>query len=285
MKHATVRWTIHILALCVLGPIAGLLIASLHAPDGGPHATLLLNTQPAVGVLMGLLAFSLAAALAFLAAKLVDARAGLFAAGVVLAWAAARSGRVDVILRAQNTSSPLIMLAVEGLLVGLLGVLIAIGVYAIAKPTEQLPASEPAPFFKVLGAAARRAVRAPGITIALPVAVVAGAAAAWIVATSALKGQAIAAGFVAGIIGGAAGRIADVRTPGQTFMIAIGILAIVAPISALIFQRGVGPVEAAYDATLFALTRVAPLDWVAGGLLGVPLGVAWAGSMIEKRAA
>jgi hypothetical protein len=34
---------------------------------------------------------------------------------------------------------------------------------------------------------------------------------------------------------------------------------------------------------MFTLSWIAPLDWIAGGLIGVPLGVSWAASLIDKR--
>jgi hypothetical protein len=42
-------------------------------------------------------------------------------------------------------------------------------------------------------------------------------------------------------------------------------------------------VAAARMGTLFPLATVTPLHWAAGGLFGVPMGVAWAASMMEKK--
>jgi len=58
MKQTTTRWSVYLLALFLLGPVAGLLVASLRAPDGGHDATLLVNTTPVMGVIKGLLAIA-----------------------------------------------------------------------------------------------------------------------------------------------------------------------------------------------------------------------------------
>lgn len=283
MRTAITRWSVYLLALCALGPLAGLMIASLRASDGGLATTLLVNTAPALGMAYGLASFVLAGVIGALGARFVDARTGLLAAGITLAWAAGRGGQVDVIVRAAESASPLITMAIEGAIVGVMGVLLAAFIYALGKPEEQVEGVEKPKLAQVIPAAVKRSVIAPGLLLALPVAIVIGGAGAWLVAMSPLKGQTIAAAIVAGIIGGAAGRIADYRIPAQSLMVAIGVLAAAGPLTAFVFKVGGSPVEAAYAGKMFTLSWIAPLDWIAGGLIGVPLGVSWAASLIDKR--
>jgi hypothetical protein len=259
------------------------LVASLRAHDGGLATTLLVNSTPIRGLVYALASFILAGVMGALGARFVDARTGLLAAGITLAWPAGRAGQVDVILRAAESASPLVTMAIEGAIVGVLGILLASFIYALGKPKEQVAGVDKPTLARVLPAAVRRAFVGPGLLIALPVAIVIGAAGAWLIALSPLKGQTISAAIVAGVIGGAAGRIADYRIPAQSLMVAIAILATVGPLTAFIFKTGASPVEAAYAGRMFALSWIAPLDWVAGGLIGVPLGVSWAASLIEKR--
>ena len=65
-------------------------------------------------------------------------------------------------------------------------------------------------------------------------------------------------------------------------VIPIAVLAIVGPLSGEALASS-GVVATTYKGNLFPLANISALDWIAGGLLGIPLGVAWAGSMIEKR--
>jgi hypothetical protein len=41
MKQSIIRWSMYAGAFFIAGPIAGMMVASVRAPDGGPDATLL----------------------------------------------------------------------------------------------------------------------------------------------------------------------------------------------------------------------------------------------------
>jgi hypothetical protein len=60
------------------------------------------------------------------------------------------------------------------------------------------------------------------------------------------------------------------------------VLAIVGPISGAIAQSST-IVADMYAGNLMPLAAPLPLDWVAGFFVGVPMGLGWAASMIEKR--
>ncbi|QKK07956.1 MAG: hypothetical protein HND58_07050 [Planctomycetota bacterium] len=125
MLQATIKQLPWILALFVLGPIAGHLTGSLRAPDGSAQATLLVSTAPAVGILAGAVTLLFALAVGVFASHLNGCRSGLNAAGIVVAWAAAQTATIDGILRRTQSDAPLIALAVEGLIFGLFAVPIA----------------------------------------------------------------------------------------------------------------------------------------------------------------
>ena len=113
------------------------------------------------------------------------------------------------------------------------------------------------------------------------------AGAAWIIGVSPLKGQTIFAAFVGGIVSGVAAQLATsslraAPTP-------------VLPVCAMILPAAAGPLSALlvtssalYDAsgagTMPPLSLIMGLDWSTGALLGVPVGLAWAGAMIDHRA-
>ena len=122
--------------------------------------------------------------------------------------------------------------------------------------------------------------------IVIPISLFAAAVAAWFIGVSPLKGQAVFAAIAAGVLGAAAGRLADVRVALPMLVIPIAALAVVGPFASSVPGVTGGPpavVATAYRGTLFPLANISALDWIAGGLLGIPLGVAWAGSMIEKK--
>ena len=73
------------------------------------------------------------------------------------------------------------------------------------------------------------------------------------------------------------GNIAASKNLAMTFLAAIG------PVASLAFHGSAGVLRAAYSGNYFGLASPLALDWVAGALLGLPLGLSWSGSMIEKR--
>lgn len=267
MKSGIIRWTIYFVAVLAVGPVAGALIAMLRAADGGADATPLVSTTPVLGIGLALAAGILALIPGAAQAALVDTKAGLIASGLALAWPAYRSGSVAGLFHAAPTSGVLTRLAAEGVIVGVLALGIAVLVEAAGRRT--MP---------------KDAVPAPPIRDMLPAlaaAVVAGAAAAWAIAQTPMTGQAFAAACVGGVAAGAAAHLVDPRVPLSLPMAAVALLAALGPLTGWLSGN---PVAAARMGTLFPVATITPLHWAAGGLVGVPMGVAWAASMMEKKA-
>jgi hypothetical protein len=126
----------------------------------------------------------------------------------------------------------------------------------------------------------------PATPIAILAGVIAAAAAGWLIAAVPMKGQAVFAAIFAGIAAAAAGRLVDYRLPLAVFFVPIVILAIVSPLTGLYLGvKSGGIVATSYIQALTPLANITPLDWIAGGFLGIPLGAAWTTSMVEKRVA
>src|SRR3954471_12694627 len=118
MKATILRWTIFLLALLLFGPLAGWLTGVLRSADGGPHATPLVSSIPSAGVLAGLGATGIALALGLGAAMPLGAPTGFSAAGLVLAWAAWRTGEMNELIRSAHSAGPLGRLSLEGVVFG-----------------------------------------------------------------------------------------------------------------------------------------------------------------------
>lgn len=267
MSKALLRWVMLGLAALVAGPAAGWLSGSLRAPDGGRDATALLSESPARGVAYLLGVVGIAGLLGVVTARLCSLKTGLFSAGLVLAWAAWAGGRVDGIVRRTQSGSCLWSLALEGAALGLVGMILGwIITRAAARHTE-----EP-----------KRAGAGPVWLTGPPIGIVVGGLAAWAFARSDLAGQAIVAATMAGLCGTLVGRVVIHRAPVASFLAVGAVLAVVGPVSGVVME---GPhlVESVYAGSVFPLSRLMPLDWLAGSFLGVPLGAAWAASMLEKR--
>lgn len=278
MKHAILSWALPLSALFVFGPMAGSVTGALRAVDGGPDATALVCTSPAMGVARYVVAFAIACLAGVLGAKLVNVRTGLMSCGLTLAWATWKTGTVDMLIRRAGDASPLKALAVEGAIVGVLGVIVATVICLAGggdphEDPDQADAEQDG-----FG----RFIPTPIALGAVLVGTVVGGAGAWLVAFEPLKGQVFAAAVVAGLVTAAAGRIIQHRTPASAFFVGAMVLAIVGPISGAVAQSST-IVADMYAGNLMPLATPLPLDWVAGFFVGVPMGLGWAASMIEKR--
>ncbi len=278
MPKPSVRWSLFFIALLAVGPALWLLVGPLHASDGGPGRTPLLSQSPLIGGLRGFAAVIIACGLGLLIKRFVTPRWALFCTGLALVWTAFGTGTLTEILRAQPSERTLWMLGLEGLLFGipvaLLGRLVMPCVpHAIPRhtPRDRRPGfGEPTPL--VAG------------TIAFIVALIGGAVAAWLIAQNVYKGQTVFAAIAGGLLGAMAGHLAAPSAPAWTFIAAIAALAATSPIAAALTEKGgISLLQAAYNATIFPPARILPLDWLAGGLIGVPLGLAWAAGFLPKK--
>lgn len=280
MPRAATRWIIYAVAVLAFGPLAGGLTAWLRSPDGGGDATPFVSTAPALGVAAALAALGIALFVGVIAARLVGARSGMSAAGLVLAWAAWRTGTIDQIIRGNGSGGVLWRLAVEGAILGLAVIVIAYVLEAVGRGggADAEPGRAGSAALPARDALSLRAMVGPAAA-----GLIAGGVAAWFIAQTPLKGQAVAAAIVGSMCAAAAGRLIDPRAALATLALPITLLAILGPLTGMVMGATPSLLIAGRNGTLFPLANILPLDWIAGGLLGIPLGVSWAASLIEKR--
>lgn len=272
---------IYLSALFVFGPIAGMLMASVRAVDGGVAATPLVSASPMAGVLAALGAVAIALVVGAVAARLLGLAPGMTAAGLIMAWAAWRSGTIEGLVRAEQSGAPLRSLAIEGLLFGVIGVILAAALAMISRHDGYGHSGH-----RAEGGGLRLVLPGKAVLPALGVGLLAGAVVAWFLAVSPLKGQAVLSAVCAAVAMAAAARLVDLRTPMAGLAIPVAALAVLGPLAGLALAGNGGSVSgvvaSVYRGTLAPIANITPLDWIAGGLLGIPMGVAWAGSMMEK---
>lgn len=307
MLQATLRWMLPLIALLAIGPLAWLMTGPLRGPDGGHETTLLLSSTPVLGLIRGVVALMLAGVTGLATARLIGSHYGLFSAGLVLAWAAWGTGSLDGVARAQTglgiTPAPspsafFVKLALEG---AVLAPIAAVWAWAIVRfartPVPTTPGADQshATGSDGQGQQAGHSVhpepttlRDTSAAVGLVAAMAAGALFGWLVAQESLKGQTIAAASFAGLFGAVAGRLTAVRICAAVFVLGVGLLGVVGPISALVVggsgsAKSVGALEAAASGLAFNLARPMPLDWLAGAFIGAPIGLSWAMSMIDHH--
>lgn len=251
-------------SFAVIGPIAGLLIGSLRGTDGGTQATLLVGQSPIVGIISGLFAFGFAALAGASGSRAAGLNVGLGCAGLVLSWAAWLSGQLDEMV-AVSRESPMPALILEGLLVSLM-------LGGIVWVVRRFSSDEPDPETEV-GASA--------IAVALTAGLAISATAAWVVAIEPLKGQTIGAAFVAGLVGAATARLVFLRLPGWSAVCIPAALVVLGPLATQAMAGDV--VDAVFERSIFRLGWLMPMDWAAGALLGIPLGLAWTDGVVQQQ--
>ncbi|MEC9373983.1 MAG: hypothetical protein VYC34_09070 [Planctomycetota bacterium] len=271
MAQFFLRWTLFAVAVFAVGPLAGSLFEGLYAVNGAPAVTMLVSASPASTVFATVAAFAIAAIYGLVTARLVGAAFGFFTTGAILAWAAWQAGPVSEILRAAGANAPLTTFAIEGLILGLAGAGLAWLQVRIARPVTADQAKPTEPLISTDSA------------VGLLVTILVGAAVAWILAREGRKGQTIAAAGGAALLAATAARGFAHNCATVSFFLGIALLAAIGPVATGLIG-GADILAHAYANTLFPLGWISPLDWIAGAFMGIPLGMTWAGSMIEKQA-
>lgn len=279
---SSLRWGMLLLAFAVVGPLASLPLAAVRDADGGHAMSMLVNDGVFPGVLAALLVFAAALALGAVGSFLFSTGWACAYAGIVVAWGAYRCGTLEDIIRQARSDAPLGMLAAEGFACIMAAGIIAGVIQRISVKRQGLALTRGA--LIVQG-------DVPKIPAIAQVALIAGGVLAGVVAYLAavtdFKGQGIFAAFLASIFAGVAAQVVVKSKGGQATVVlavaSIVIPAILGPAAAKILQ-GSTIVETAFAGNVFPLARVMGLDWAAGALLGVPVGLGWAGAMIDSRA-
>jgi hypothetical protein len=275
-------------------------MARLFSPDGGHDASPLVSTQPGLGIALALGVLLLALVLGAVAARFCGAKPGLSTAGIVVAWAAWRTGTIDQMIRTAHSGDPLVRQAIEAGLFGVISVAVIFIISALGRLADDRSGGAAAmegtlratsragggEFTLALLATAytlKKLFKGKGGVAAIPISILAGGLIAGLIAATPLKGQAVLAATFGAVAAAAAGRLVEEEISFPFLYAPVVLLAIIGPLTGLTAGGGVNVVRASYSGALFPLANITALDWIAGGLLGIPLGAAWAGSMVEKR--
>lgn len=283
MTQLTLKWILVLAALFAVGPIAASLVAPLRLTDGSHAASLFTDGSFSRGLLAGLGVLGIALAIGVISGRLVVRDMGLTCAGLVIAWAAWRFSTVDRAIARSGDTGMFTMLAIEGLVVTLAGLAIAAAVGLTAKDHARGIA-----LFATFGHDTPFGETVPRVPLAIAtvIGMAAGGAAVWLVAAEAMKGQCVMAAVSGGIAAGAAAQLyASTQRLRLGTLVPMASFVVLAAASPLITQNihGSQAVAVAMGGDLFPLGKLGPLDWLAGALLGTPIGVAWANSMLEKE--
>ncbi|HRJ50248.1 MAG TPA: hypothetical protein PKU91_06925 [Phycisphaerales bacterium] len=281
------RNTALVLELLAVGPLAGGAVTFLRASDGGLAVTPLLNNSPVLGLVVGVFVILAAAAVGMIDTRYFGPRSGIVGAGIVFAWASLYSGRVDDLLRTTAPSQVTIMLAIEGVLAAVVMVLLTHRL-TLVRWAESPPDNSTASRRSMVP----RGLFTPGALACVAAAAVAGGFMAWLVTFHAAKGQAVFGASAAGIAAGALAAIVSANTtagrkdppvdPVLTAMLGMGVLAMVSPVTISMLHSD--PLASIRTGSLFRLGLLNSFDWMAGAMIGIPIGLGWAGAHTHSPA-
>lgn len=287
MLKSVFRWSLLVGAVLFVGPVASQLLANLRAADGGSGTTILTAFAPGQGIIAAFVLFASALVVGGLGAAAFARETGLAAAGFVTAWGAWRLGSTEAAVMVAGGRNVLLVLAAEGAAVGFAFFLIAmfIGIVSRREHADH-PAAGPVRVARLFIVDAEPDVnRNRVLAVSALVGIITGGAAGWLVAFEPQRGQAVFAAIAAGIAAAAGVQLTASGLRAKAGFLApfisMGLLAVLAPVVCY-FTQGDKIVQVCNEYKLMGLARVISLDWAAGALLGVPIGLGWVGSMIEK---
>jgi hypothetical protein len=285
--NASLRWALLLASLLAVGPACSALLASARDAHGGHAVSMLVGGSLSHSLPAGLLLFAGAALVGWLGARFFALSTGFASAGLVLAWGAWRTSTFDQLIRRTHSPAELPMLAAEGAIALLAASAIAWVCWHASRahrPSSANTAPTPQTFLSHIATAKDRAAAPKAAVIAVLLSAVAGAAVAYVIAATPLKGQTIAAAFVAAI---AAGVVAQLAVQGMhasptPVAVVVGLVlpAVVAPFLA---RADSALVAHTFANSVVPIAKVMPLDWAAGAVLGAPIGLGWAGAMMDVR--
>lgn len=240
------------------------------SPRGTTGPTLLQAQSPVAAVIavtLGLLGATIVGAVV---GRLTNALVGLFVAGAGLGALAFRFGSIEDLAFANGS---LKLLALETLIFSVLVLLSTIVIFKVAGPLDDIdpPDDDYKPIKSI-------AISAAAAILVLPV--------VWFFAQSALRGQTMTATWLGGMIAGLAARLLTPQTqPKLIFASACLIGAVGHMIGAFVIgsATGGGITSAFIVRTIPAVSMPLPIDYAAGALMGVSMGLGWARSFLHTE--
>ncbi|GAB4515354.1 MAG: hypothetical protein Tsb0013_19910 [Phycisphaerales bacterium] len=265
MAHNVLRWVLAVVALLVVGPLLSAITAFSPAPDASGGATPMLSTAPVMGAAAWIVAIALAGGFGLIVTRLTTWRLGVTCIGLCLVWSAWGTPRLDDLTRLDTMGDPTVRLAIDGLLVTLLGCGCAwVCTRQGGSDDHTADDASPALYAYAVGGALVGALLA-----------------AFVIARDERIGQTMGAAVLAGFAGGMIGRGLASKVRVSWVLVGFPLAALAAPLIGRALTDG-AIWQATNEGSVSALLRVMPADWLAGVLIGFPAGSAQGASMAHR---
>jgi hypothetical protein len=210
----------------------------------------------------------------------------LLCAGIVAGWGAFAFGSVEEAIRATQKGSFFPMLAAEGFVLTLLAAGVSL---LLAAPAMRDEKDAPGAKLSMLELLLRvRLSKGTAVLVqCIIVSAIVGGAVTALCSTSTLRGQTVFAAFAGAIAAGVAAQVtaaaAQARLSPAVPVIGMALAAAAAPLIAM-GMHGTTLVNDTLAGKLAWIGRPLPIDWAAGSILGVHVGMGWAGATLLHAA-
>ena len=269
MAEAIRRNSALVIGLALAGLIFAMASGTMTFHTGAAAASLIQAESPLMAGLAVIIALALALVIACVVGRMVNAVVGLFVLGGGLFVLAGRSGTIESLVFGGGSLS---LLALESLLWAGLVLLAAVVVFKVAGPLQDIE-PEPSgrrPHWLMSNEAL---ICAGAGVLVLPV--------VWVIAQSPMKGQVVAAATLGSVAAGLAGRL---LSPHVQPILLFGSVCVFAGIGHMVGWAVEEDIQAAIVAgTANPWSLPMPVDYAAGSLLGVALGLGWAKSFLHHE--
>lgn len=253
------------------GAVCAPAIRFLVAPSGSIGPTMLQAQSAFAAIVTMLLGFGLATAVGAVVGRLVNAAVGLFVVGAGLWAVRLRSGGMQDLVFGHGSLG---LVIVETVLWGLLILGATHVVFRYAGPLTDIEPPPPDDARKDT-AWTRLGLRglASGVLV-IPV--------VWFVARSDLKGQTLMAVVLAGMVVGLAGRLLSPHAQPRLLFAVPCFFGAAGQIIGMLLLHG-PMIDAFVGRSIPALSLPMPIDYAAGSLTGVAMGLGWAKSFLQPE--
>lgn len=260
------RYIVFVIGVVIAAAACVAAISFTTSPRGTIGPTLLQAESPVAAVIavtLGLIGATIAGAVV---GRLTNALVGLFIVGAGLGALAFRFGSIEDLAFADGS---LKLLTIETAIFSVLVLLSTLAIYRIAGPLNDIePPDDDYNKTKSLFLSSAAAL------IMLPV--------VWFIARSDLRGQTLAATFFGCML---AGLVSRLIAPNTQPKLIFATSCLVGAVGHMFGTFTVGAdIEAAFiERTIPALSLPLPIDYAAGALMGVSMGLGWARSFLHHE--
>lgn len=271
MLEAVRHYAILLVGLTLTGLICAASLPFAHSPRGGVGPTIFQAESPVMAALATAVAMALAFIVSVIVGKLINSAVGLFVMGWGIAVFAMRTETVQEFALAGDSSLVLIMLETllwAGILLGMTLLMFRFaGDFKDIHPHEYEQPPSP--------------MRSPEvIKLLLPAVIV--LPAVLLIAQSPMKGQVLCAVFIGSMLGSLVSRLVSPHVQPLLLFAMPCVFGAIGHVIGMIQLDG-SIAEALVTHTIPTLYLPMPVDYAAGSLMGVAVGLGWAKSFLHHE--